>query len=465
MFPLSMAAEAFRYMAQAKHIGKIVLTTRDHLLQVAPAAVTPIAFKKDASYLITGGFGGFGLLVAKWMVENGARHLALMGRRGPVTEEAREALAVMEDKGAKIKVIRGNVSSEEDVIRAFAEIKNSMPPLCGIINAAMVLEDYLLVDLTPERMMKVMDPKIKGAWHLHRQSIKMPLDFFLLFSSLSSVMGMAGQGNYAAANAFLDALSYFRRATGLPSLTINWGYLAEVGYLARHQETAARLEHQGVKGFSPKQALELLARFLKLNPVQIAVLHVDWQNFSKIYQTYQMLPRFSHLCRGGFNGQQDTDSSHLEGSGIGQLLDETAAEDRFELLESALCNQIAKVLGTSTSKLDVEKPLTELGFDSLMGVELRNWVESNLRVSLPTMEVMRGPSIKQLTHRLLEMFDNLDSSKLHLSLSSEKSDQEVDFSDVDRQPQHTMVSIDELSDEQVDALLEDMLKEKEVEDG
>lgn len=402
MFPLSMANEAFRNMAQARHIGKIILTVGDHHLPVAWQAL-PISFAANASYLITGGFGGFGLLIAKWMAANGAQHLALMGRSGPASEEARRAVQALEKDGARVLIIRGDTSKEEDTAAALNRISAEMPPLRGVVHAAMVLEDRLLADLDRERMEKVLDPKMKGAWNLHRLTLGLQLDFFILFSSVSSLIGNPGQGNYVAANAFLDGLSFYRRSRGLPSLTINWGYLAEVGVAARNKDIRERFEHMGLKSFSPDEALDALGRLIRANPVETGVIHMDWSRWMEVYQSFERSPKYAHLLRREAEGPGQ-ESSAAEGPGIHQAFIKAAAGDRAALLESALSEQVAKILGASVSKLDKEKPLTEHGFDSLMAVELRNWVDGNLKITLPTMEIMRGPSIRQLTQRLIEIF-------------------------------------------------------------
>ena len=155
------------------------------------------------------------------------------------------------------------MSKEADVAAVLAAIDRDLPPLRGVLHAAMVLEDALLINLDRDRMDRVLAPKVSGTWNLHAQTAGRPLDFFIMFSSLSSVFGHAGQGNYAAANAFLDAMAWYRRASGLPALTVNWGYLGEVGYLARRSELGERLERQGVLSFTVRQALALLEKAMR----------------------------------------------------------------------------------------------------------------------------------------------------------------------------------------------------------
>jgi len=204
-------------MQGGKHIGKVVLSMRERPCEVVPGE-DPLSFRSDACYLIVGGLGGFGLAVAKWMAERGAGHLVLVGRRGVHTEEVRRAIAGLEEQGARVTLIAADIASESDAARVFAHIDRDLPPLRGVVHAAMVLDDCLLVNLDEARLSRVLAPKVQGAWYLHLHTVSRTLDFFTLFSSLSIVFGHAGQGNYAAANAFLDGLAWFRRSQGLPAL-------------------------------------------------------------------------------------------------------------------------------------------------------------------------------------------------------------------------------------------------------
>ncbi|MGZ9166381.1 MAG: SDR family NAD(P)-dependent oxidoreductase, partial [Anaerolineales bacterium] len=228
-FPMGSVREAFRYMAQARHIGKIIVTQEEETSLI----------REDGAYLITGGLGGLGLMTTRWLVERGARHLVLMGRSEP-TEEIRETLAELQTGGAEIITAQGDVSCREDVERVLQQIEHKMPPLRGLFHEAGVLDDGVLSQQNWSRFERVMAPKGEGAWHLHTLTQNMPLDFFVLFSTAAAVLGSAGQGNYAAANSFLDGLAHYRKSRGLPAMSINWGAWSEVGM-------AAGLDSQGPK--------------------------------------------------------------------------------------------------------------------------------------------------------------------------------------------------------------------------
>jgi len=398
--PLALAGEAFRLMAQAKHIGKIILTIGDHALAVESKAL-PYSFRPDSSYLITGGSSGFGLGAARWLVENGAKHIALMSRSGPASEGARDAINSIEKAGARVTILRGDVASAVDVDAALERIRIECPPLRGVIHAAMVLDDGILADLDRDRMSKVMAPKITGAWNLHRRTAHLPFDFFILFSSMASIIGNPGQGNYAAGNAFLDGLAHYRRSLGLPALTVNWGYVRETGVVARNQEIARRFESQGLSGFFPDQAFDALGRLLRLKATDMTVMDIDWPRWMDVHPGFKTALKFSHL--GGPDGRPETgdEAGSAHRSDLIAELRKAPAAAQAGILESALSEQLARILGTSPARIHRDRPLTDFGFDSLMAIELRNWIDSQLKVAVPTMDIMRGPSPAELVLRLM----------------------------------------------------------------
>ena len=393
-------------MTQAKHIGKIVVSMAKSRLPVTPRSLPPTTFKADATYLITGGLGGFGLVVAKWMVEQGARHLVLMGRRGIHTVEAQQAVELLRGLGAEVKGVAADVGDGEQVAKVLADIKESMPPLQGIIHAAMYLEDCLLTKLTREGLKSVLDPRVRGAWNLHTQTLGTPLDFFVCFSSMASVFGLPGQAPYVSSNTFLDSFAYYRRSLGLPALTVNWGYLGEVGYVARNGNIGERFEGQGLQSFSPREATALLGRLLQHGMTQAGVVRMDWNSWSRLGGINGGSPRFQQLCKEADKGK---DGNSPDGMAMRKTLLAAPAERRKEMLLEFLKDKVARVLGSTPDKVDLTKPLTDVGLDSLMAVELRNWVEGELRVTLPIAELLQGPSVDRLADVLLEQLTKADA--------------------------------------------------------
>jgi len=402
VFSIANATDAFRYMASAQHIGKVVVSFEETDVSIETPAKTGALLRADATYLISGGLGGFGLTVARWMVDGGARHLVLMGRRGDDEDEARRAVMELRHAGAEVTVARADVTRPEDVARVVLDIERSMPPLRGVVHAAMVLEDCLLANLDETLMRTVSGPKMGGAWNLHTRTLNTELDFFVLFSSMSSVFGIPGQGSYAAGNAFLDSLAHYRRARGLPALTINWGYLSEVGWVARQPAVAARLAAQGVGSFTPGEALALLERLLRGESTQVGVMRIDWPRWAEAGGASATSPRFASLVQEtvteeeGSPGRTRLDRRRLLASG---------PEERRARLAAYLREQVGRVLGLPAARVDAEQPIGKLGLDSLMAVELKNRIEADLGIGLAAVALLEGPSVTELTARLLNQLD------------------------------------------------------------
>jgi thioester reductase-like protein len=390
-FPLSEAPDAFRFMAQAKHIGKVVVTLDEPELFVAPPSQQPVAFREDGTYLLTGGLGGVGLVLAQWMVERGARNLVLVGRSGATTAAAKEALAAMQARGASVVVAQADVGSETDVARVIGDINATMPPLRGIMHLAAVLDDGILLQLNRERFQTVLGPKADGAWNLHTATLDAPLDFFVMFSSVAAVLASPGQGNYVAANAFLDALAYHRRTQGRAGLAINWGLWAEVGVAAR-PEITNRLMQQGILPFSPSQGMHLLERTMQSDSPQAMAIAVDWSRLLSLMSP----PILSVLSEEVTRNSGPKRAQRSTGGLTAEMLVAASADERQPLIAAYLIEQIAHVLRCSPSKVDVQQPLTQLGVDSLMAVELKNRVENDLGLTVPVTVLLQGPSLADL---------------------------------------------------------------------
>lgn len=289
-----------------------------------------------------------------------------------------------------------------------------------------------------------MAPKMDGAWNLHYHSLNRPLDFFVLFSSVSSLIGSPGQGNYAAANSFLDAFAHYRRSLGLPAITINWGHLAGVGYVARHHEISELLTRMGSEGISPQEATAGLGLILRRNPIQIGMMRMDWQKVSKSIPRTGFAQRYSLLV-----GESKTDEQGVkEISQIKERLWEAKQEERPEIIEAYVREQVARVLGTSDSKLDLDRSLNELGLDSLMAVELKNRIESDLDLSLPMGQLMQSPTILRFSSAVLNQLIVPASTPSAPPVNRQET------------PQQLLAKVDRLSDEQVDSLLRKMMGEE-----
>ena len=257
-----------------KHVGKVVLALGENRLAAKATKV-----RSQATYLITGGLGALGLHVACWLAEQGATHLALVGRSGE-SPERRQAVGELEQAAVEVRVFAADVSQPGAIERVLSELAASMPPLRGVVHAAGMLDDGVVQRQNWPRFERVLAPKISGAWRLHTLTADVDLDFFVCFSSAASLLGWAGQGNYAAANAFLDALAQHRRAVGLPALSINWGPWRTLGMAASLGERErARLAESGLGAIDPAEGLAVLGELLETDEPQVAVLPVDWPKF------------------------------------------------------------------------------------------------------------------------------------------------------------------------------------------
>ena len=273
----------------------------------------PLRWRTDGSYLISGGLGDLGLLVARWMVEQGARRLILLGRTklpprsnwssvetGSRLARQIAAIRELESLGASVHLASVDVADEGELSAFLDEFRaEGWPPIRGVVHAAGVLQDGLLVQLDAAALTTVLRPKVMGGWLLHRLLQDDPLDFFVLFSSAGSLLGQPGQGNYAAANAFLDALAHHRRAQGQPALSINWGAWAGVGFAdsAGGKRLAARLALLGISSIAPEQALEVLERLLRQGATQVVAVPVDWRQYREFYPAGSESPLLSELAR------------------------------------------------------------------------------------------------------------------------------------------------------------------------
>jgi myxalamid-type polyketide synthase MxaE and MxaD len=338
--------------------------------------------------------------VAEWLAAQGAQHLVLVGRSA-ATEAGREAVRKLEDAGVQVVVAQADVSQKDQVARVLAEIDEKMPPLRGVVHAAGVLDDGVLLQQDWERFARVMAPKVDGAWNLNHLTKDRELDFFVLFSSTASLLGPPGQGNYAAANAFMDALAHWRQAQGLPALSINWGPWAEVGMAATVGDRGQhRLSEQGMSFISPAQGVQILGQLLPQASPQVAVLPMDWAKYCRFYPAARELPLLTHLAQEAkIPANGDTPVAAPQALSW-QAVMAVEPPERQRLLETAICTMAAQVLRLPATSLDVQQPLNNLGLDSLMAVELFTKIQKAFGQTLPLATTLGSPTVEQLANTL-----------------------------------------------------------------
>jgi acyl transferase domain-containing protein/NADPH:quinone reductase-like Zn-dependent oxidoreductase/SAM-dependent methyltransferase/acyl carrier protein len=397
-FPASRVDAAFRLMAQGKHIGKVIVAFPEAFLPRRGEPLAPtFAINPEGCYLITGAFGGFGKVLAQWLVDSGARHLVLTSRSGAATPDAETFVQSLRKAGADVRVVRADVGSSQDVARLIEEIRAGDRPLRGLFHLAMVIDDAPLVSLTRERVRSVMTPKAYGAWLLHEATRDLGVDCFVMFSSVSSIFGNPAQGSYGAANAFLDSLAHHRRALGLPALTVNWGVLGGAGYVARNERVAEFLARQGTEELSPREVMGLLESSLTAGVTQTMAIRVDWTKWRQFFRGMQENPLLERI----FASVESQETSGATSDW--RLKIESAAPEELEaIIRQALRDVVGSVLRVKPDTLRDDQPLTELGLDSLMGVEIENSIESAIGVTLPPASLIRARTIAQIVALIAE---------------------------------------------------------------
>ncbi len=432
VFLLEQVVDAFRYMQQAKHIGKIAIAYNYPIKNILPDPI-----RSDATYLITGGLGDLGLLVAKLLADKGAKHLVLVGRNQP-TEEVLERLKT-QFAHINVVVAQADVADTSQLAQVLTDIE-SLPPLRGVVHAAGILDDGILQQQTWERFEKVLAPKVQGAWNLHLLTRNCSLDFFIMFSSVASLLGSAGQANYAAANCFLDALAHTRAQMGRAALSINWGAWKGLG-LAANSDLEQQLQSKGMGTIDPEQGLDVLEQLLSYSTSQIGVVPINWaqwnQKASKFYADlgFAALPTVTPLMQQKICGEESFSKEQLESAN---------KTTRHELIIAKVRSLVAKILGlNSTHCVDVHQGFADLGIDSLTSVELRNQLQSSLGCTLSSTLAFDYPTVAKLADYLAEKL--LRDSSFDLKESG---------ADIDP----TGSQIQQLTDAEAEALLLDELE-------
>ncbi|MGQ0838303.1 type I polyketide synthase [Actinokineospora sp.] len=334
-----------------------------------------VEVRDDRTYLITGGLGALGLVTASKLVDLGARHIALVGRRGKPADDATEVWENLHGR-AKVTVYQGDLGDAADIARIFGELAKGDHPVGGVVHAAGGLADAPIPSQTWASIDGLFGPKVYGTWLLHEATKDLPeLDFFVAFSSAASVVGGVSQSNYAAANAYLDQLCHWRAAQGLPALAVNWGPWSEVGMSARLSDLHVKaLEHEGVKFFTPAKALRALAILLRRTAPQVAGGEVDWERFMAAKPVASAL--YSELA------------TFTEGADSGLDLDELRGlprEERVATIRDFIRTTVARILQIEDiGDVEPTAEFVRLGMDSLASVDLKNTLESAVRMPLPS---------------------------------------------------------------------------------
>jgi acyl transferase domain-containing protein/acyl-CoA synthetase (AMP-forming)/AMP-acid ligase II/NADPH:quinone reductase-like Zn-dependent oxidoreductase/acyl carrier protein len=438
IFDAAHVSDAFRTMAQAKHIGKLVITMTDPDVPIRVSSGTTL-IQDEGAYLVVGGLGGLGQGLCQWLVGNGATDLIIVHRSEPNADQL-AGVAALREQGATVRLAQADAANRAQLGAAVDLTEN----LRGVFQLAGVLDDGLLQTQDTARFHKVLGPKALGAWNLHQLTADKSLDLFVMYASGAGLLGSPGQGNYAAANAFLDGLAHFRHAQGLPAHSIDWGAFSEVGAAATVSR-ADRLAGRGTLSLTPDQGLEALERVLATDHAQVGVVPLDVRQWVEFYPSAAGSSLLSDLvAEDKAGGQKKT--------GDAELLDALAqadAQGRLRLMESFLSDQVSQVLRIKKAALSVDAPLTSLGMDSLMGLELRNRIEGALGLNLPASVLWTYSTITALGAHLSGLISPTEDADIVTETAADAAEAAGDAV-----AQQTEAELEEMDADDLAALLE-----------
>ena len=458
--PNTESQVAFR--SGQRHIPRLTRKPTENL-------ITPFTCKPDGKYIITGGLGDLGLLVSKWLAGQGARHLLLVSRTefpapsswddapaGGRLESQIKALREIESLGAEVQLASADVGDRNQLEAVLNDLKGS-GPIRGVVHAAGVVLPRPLLKIEDEELLTVLKPKVAGGVNLANLLEGENLDFFVFFSSAAALLDSPMLGSYAAANSFLDSLAHLLRTRGVPAVSINWGLWEEVGLAARHQESAGRgIAPRGMSAIKPEQGLDILGRLLGCDSPQVAVLPIDWEEWGRFHADAGRNPLLSYLVGGPSAARQHRRTPSGNGAVVRERMLALPEKERSNYVLSLLQKELAELLGFPDSELDSERPLTDLGIDSLMAMDFKNWIEANLGVTVPAVSFLHGPTLSEVASSVLELVSedsgdrapDADSSTPIDVISPEQAEELLD-------------KLDDLSDAEVNSLLGQMAPAKD----
>jgi myxalamid-type polyketide synthase MxaB len=407
-FPIPAASEAFRFMARARHIGKIVLTLPG--LHTERLTDPVVLFKPDATYLITGGLGGIGQVMLRWMVAKGARSLAIVSRKSGNHPETQQLVGELRAAGALVTIFQADTASMDAMKSVIDEIQTKLPRLRGVFHAAGVVEDGVLFQQEWGHFKNVLEGKAAGAWNLHLLTRHLSLDYFVLFSSIAASLGSSGQSNYAAANAFLGALAAARAGEGLPAICIEWGAWSATGMTARlGQQDQNNIIRRGLRVITAGEGMEALGLTLQDAPTETLVLPVDWPvylgNANKTRSFFKNMVRATQMTK----KTPGTGKAHeVVRPNLFHRLEQTLPAQRRSTLVAHIKQELIRLVGLAPDvELDPGQPLNSYGLDSLMAVEMRNSLSTSLGKSLPASLLFDYPTGLALADHLLQTIPGL----------------------------------------------------------
>jgi acyl transferase domain-containing protein/acyl carrier protein len=433
VFDISDVAEGFEYMAKGRHIGKIVFNLQGNEdMEIRRDEKAPVLFDQQDNILITGGAGGLGMELISWLAAKGLKNMTIVGRNKP-SDAVLELIAQYHQSGIGIHSVEADVADFTAMQDVFKQTAQALP-FTGIFHLAGLLDDVSVQKMSRENLLRVMRPKISGAWNLHLLGGK-KLKWFVLYSSAASILGTSGQGNYAAANAFLDALCEYRRSQNLPATAVNWGPVAEAGLAAQSKIRGQRLKSEGLDSLSLKEFREVISLIHEQSFHRICAMKLDVTTWCNHNPTYKGDSLFANLLQTG-NGQVSQNIFRTK------LNAAVTKQEYTDILEQFLKDTISLVLKMNKAKIDNDVPFVAIGMDSLMAIQFRNRLQHELGITVSVTVFWNYPTIRLLTGYFCDVLA-MDKQFSFTDLNGTNDFREI----------HTM-TIEEISDELDKALNE-----------
>ncbi|KAJ5374373.1 Acyl transferase/acyl hydrolase/lysophospholipase [Penicillium concentricum] len=396
-YHISLIEEALMAVQTQQHVV-VHVEDSDIVKATLPRAIQPL-FRANASYMLVGGLGGIGREVASWMAQNGAKSLIFVNRSGLSKYESQATVRNLVEKGIQVTTRACDISNETEVQRMLHDLSRCVPPIRGLIQAAMVLKDVHIENMSADQYRDVVGPKYYGTWNLHRH-LPMNLDFFLMLSSISGVIGNATQAAYATGCTFMDAFADYRRCLGLPAVSLDLGTITDVGHLAENKELAAKMERQGFQGTDTPTLLSLIQVAISESTAGGAQLITglgQWKENESLGNFDA--PLFAHF-RYKFQGRGKSIALGDSIEGLKVALDAAKTVDQATVVIcDALSKKIASHLSIPVENINPSNPVSEYGVDSHVAVELRNWVSRSMDCTIPILEII-ARSMLELSHKI-----------------------------------------------------------------
>ncbi|KAI0550654.1 hypothetical protein F4679DRAFT_594564 [Xylaria curta] len=412
----------FRKMQRGAHIGKLVLrVTPESRVLAVPQRSIRLNLDPNSTYLLVGGLGGLGRAQALFMAEHDARHIAFISRSGSVRQEAKDLLEKLKTLGIDARAYAGDIADKSRLQEILDEISTTMPPIRGVIQGAMVLDDVLFHKMTFEQWVTATRPKVQGSWNLH-ELLPENLDFFIQLSSLAGIIGSISQGNYSAGNTFQDALAQYRHAKGLPASSIDLGLMKDIGYAEEHKDIAANKSSLKLTSIGKDQFLHILkcamagtADGKNLFPTQLILGAgsggaVQASQADSIgggdYYWLRTLPQFAYLQHLDVKETSVSEEKPSSDGVIEKLSHAASLDAAAEIVQDILLAKVAKIITVPVTDIDTSKPVYTYGVDSLVAVELRNWLALELKSDISIFDLTSSAPITDVCKKI--------ASKSHL---------------------------------------------------